>query len=448
MDEARLAAWLSAAAGAPVSIRAASLLAGGAIQQNWALSVTRGGVEEEWVLRTDNAATLAVSLPRLEEFALFQAARAAGVTVPEPLFACPDTSVLGAPFFVMRRVAGSATAHKLAKAAAAQGGDDALVGALGRELARIHRITPPRAELDFLDEPPADAGLAFVEAMRARLDAAGTPRPVLEWGLEALSRHAPPPLPPVLNHNDFRTGNLMVKGGRLTAVLDWEFAAWGDPHADLGWFCAPCWRFGNRALEAGGLGSRAAFLAGYAAEAASPPDPTRLPFWELAATLRWAVIAAAQGARHLSGRERGLELALTAQIVPELELDILAQVDGLDGVAVQPTAPEALPRHAPSSLLEAPDAADLLATAREALLGKLLPALPPALHYEARMAANAIAIAVRAMGVAPGLELDLASLAAEIRAGTARRDEVRALLRRLVQLRCAVSNPRALSAAQ
>lgn len=41
MDETRLAGWLSAAAEAPVVIRAASLLTGGAIQQNWALSVTR-----------------------------------------------------------------------------------------------------------------------------------------------------------------------------------------------------------------------------------------------------------------------------------------------------------------------------------------------------------------------------------------------------------------------
>lgn len=447
MDEARLAAWLSAAAGAPVSIRAAALLTGGAIQQNWALSVTRGSTPEEWVLRTDNAATLAVSLPRLEEFALFQAAHAAGVTVPEPLLACADIAVLGAPFFVMRRVSGSATAHKLAKAAAAQGGDDALVASLGRELARIHRITPPRAELAFLGDPPEDPAQAFVAAMRARLDAAGTPRPVLEWGLDALARHAPPPLPPVLNHNDFRTGNVMVEGGRLTAVLDWEFAAWGDPHADMGWFCAPCWRFGNRALEAGGLGSRAAFLAGYAEEAGTAPDATRLPFWELAASIRWAVIAADQGARHLSGRERGLELALTAHIVPELELDILAQVDGLDGVAVQPTAPETPPHLPPSPLLEAPDAADLLATAREALLAKLLPALPPALHYEARMAASAMAIAGRAIGVAPEVAPDLAALAAGIRAGTEHGPEVRALLRRLTHLRCAISNPRALGVA-
>lgn len=333
MDEARrhaLESWLSAAAAAPVRIRAASLLSGGAIQQNWALSVTRGGADEEWVLRTDNPATLAVSLPRMAEHALIRAAHQAGVTVPEPLFACAERDVIGAPFFVMRRVGGSATAFRLAKAAAAKGGDDALVRAMGREAARIHRIRPPRAELNFLGAPPVDAGAAFVAWMRRRLDEAGMPRPVIEWGLCALERHLPPPLPPVLCHNDFRTGNLMVEEGRLTAVLDWEFAGWGDPHADLGWFCAPCWRFGNLALEAGGLGSRAAFLAGYAEEAGAAPDAARLPFWELAATIRWAVIAADQGARHLSGVERSLELALTAHIVPELEMDILQQVEALD----------------------------------------------------------------------------------------------------------------------
>ena len=333
MDEARrlaLESWLSAAAAAPVTIRAASLLSGGAIQQNWSLSVTRAGADEEWVLRTDNPATLAVSLPRMAEHALIRAAHQAGVTVPEPLFGCAERDVIGAPFFVMRRVGGSATAFRLAKAAAAKGGDDALVRAMGREAARIHRIRPPHAELAFLGTPPADAGAHFIEWMRQRIDEAGTPRPVLEWGLAALERHLPPPAAPVLCHNDFRTGNLMVEEGRLTAVLDWEFAAWGDPHADLGWFCAPCWRFGNRGLEAGGLGSRAAFLAGYAEEAGVPPDAARLPFWELAATIRWAVIAADQGARHLSGVERSLELALTAHIVPELEMDILRQVEALD----------------------------------------------------------------------------------------------------------------------
>jgi hypothetical protein len=53
-------------------------------------------------------------------------------------------------------------------------------------------------------------------------------------------------------------------------------------------------------------------------------------WWELAATVRWAVIAAAQAERHLSGREDNLELALTGHIVPELEMDVL-RMTGVPG---------------------------------------------------------------------------------------------------------------------
>ncbi|MFM7609661.1 MAG: phosphotransferase family protein, partial [Alphaproteobacteria bacterium] len=314
MDEARrakLTDWLRGAIGAAdLELGAMALLSGGAIQQNWALDLKRAGRDEAWVLRTDNAATLAVSLPRSAEFALLKAAFASGVTVPEPLYLCEDTAILGAPFFIMRRVQGIAAGHRVVKSETLCGGRDEAVRALGCELARIHRITPPRVDLAFLGAPPDDACLAFVAEQRAALDRQALPRPVLEWGLRHLERCAPPPLPPVLNHNDFRTGNLMLAEAGVTAVLDWEFAAWGEPHADLGWFCAKCWRFGS-AYDAGGIGTRAAFYAGYAAEAGHAVDAARVTWWELAAHIRWAVIAIDQAARHLSGKETSLELALT-----------------------------------------------------------------------------------------------------------------------------------------
>ena len=331
MDDAaraRLAAWLTEAAGAPVEIASMALLSGGAIQQNWALDVSRGGAPERWVLRTDNAAVLAASLPRTTEFALLRAAFAAGVTVPEPLFCCEGREVTGAPFFVMRRAEGVARGHALVRQAGADG-DPALAAALGRELARIHTIRPPREDLAMLAPPPDDAARDFVARQRAALDAAGMPRPVLEWGLRHLERTARPPGEIVLNHNDFRTGNYMVHEGRVTAVLDWEFAAWGDPHADLGWLCAPCWRFGG-AHEAGGIGPRAALYASYEEASGRRVDPERVRWWELAATIRWAVIAADQAGRHLSGREDNLELALTGHIVPELEMDVLRMTGALD----------------------------------------------------------------------------------------------------------------------
>jgi len=320
----RLAGWLTAQAGAPVVIAEMALLSGGAVQQNWALDATCGGRAERWVLRTDNAAVLAVSLPRVAEYALLRAAHAAGVTVPEPLFCCADRRVTGAPFFVMRRVAGMAQGHRLVRAAT-----PGLAAALARELARIHHILPPRADLAFLGTPPPDAHRAFIASQRALLDAAGTPRPVLEWGLRHLERTAPAPAGTVLNHNDFRTGNYMVDAGRVTAVLDWEFAAWGDRHADLGWLCAPCWRFGALAAEAGGVGSRAELYAAYQAASGFAVEHARVLWWELAATQRWAQVAADQGSRHLAG-DTSLELALTSHIVPELELDILRMTGATD----------------------------------------------------------------------------------------------------------------------
>nr|WP_246419862.1 phosphotransferase family protein [Neoroseomonas alkaliterrae] len=315
--------WLRAASGDPaLAIEGMTLLSGGAIQQNWTLDVSGG---RSWVLRTDNAATLAVSHGRAEEFALLRAAFAAGVTVPEPLFLCEDAAVTGAPFFVMRRVTGTAAAHRVVRSETLGGGREACVRALGRELARIHAITPPRADLAFLGTPPADPCRTFVAEQRAALDRQRIPRPVLEWGLRHLERTAPPPVPAVLVHNDFRTGNIMLDERGVTAVLDWEFSVWSDPHADLGWLCAKCWRFGNDAQEAGGIGPRAALYAGYGAV-----DDARVRWWELAAHVRWASIAVDQAERHISGVERNLELALTGHLVPGLEWEILRMVEARD----------------------------------------------------------------------------------------------------------------------
>ena len=319
MDDARRAAL--AAFLPDVQIGAMSLLSGGAIQQNWAMDVIVNGSPARWVLRTDSAATLTHSRPRAEEYALLKAAFAGGVTVPEPLLLCEDTSIIGAPFFIMRRVDGIAAGFRVVKSDTIGGGREAAVHALGRELARIHAITTP---LPFLTaHPPIPAMLRFVADMRGHLNQQRRPRPVIEWGLRYLERHAPPASDIVLCHHDFRTGNLMLTEHGVGGVLDWEFAGYSDRHEDLGWFTAKCWRFGSQ-HEAGGIGSRAAFYAGYEAESGIQIKDAQVRLWEIAATIRWAVIAISQAERHLSGIEQNLELALTGHIVPELERDILA----------------------------------------------------------------------------------------------------------------------------
>lgn len=335
-ERARLAAWLARELGAErVELRAVRKLGGGAIQENLALDLeVEGGPRagtHALVLRRDAPSTVAVSRPRLEEFAILERVHRAGVTVPTPFLACADPAVLGGPFYLVARVEGEARGARLVKDPTVLARGEDLVAELGRELAKIHALRPPLDDLPFLRSPAGDPARARVAELRAHLDRLGRAQPVLEWGLRFVETRAPDSRRIGLVHGDFRTGNLMLRDGRLVAVLDWEFATLSDPLEDLGWMLAKCWRFGAIERECGGLGSREPFLAAYAAAAGWTPSPWTVRMWELVATLRWAVVALLQADRHESGRERSLELALTAHIVPQLEADVLDYVAALEG---------------------------------------------------------------------------------------------------------------------
>ncbi|NJM34836.1 MAG: phosphotransferase family protein [Rhodomicrobium sp.] len=314
-------------------------LSGGAIQENWAIDLAvEGGPRtgnHALVLRTDSPSAVAVSHSRAEEFQLLQAAWERGVTVPEPILCCTDLAVIGKPFCLMRRVAGTAVGQKVVKDRALGGDREALTERLGRELAKIHGITPQTHRFDFLPEPDSRPSLGELNKMRDYLDAMGRPRPALEWGMRWLELRAPASDEIVLAHHDFRTGNYMIDENGLTAILDWEFAGWSDPHEDIGWFCAMCWRFSERGKEAGGIGSRAAFYRGYEGESGRRIDPAKVYWWEVFAHLRWAVIALQQGERYLTGGERTLNLGLTALRTVEMEAEMLLM-----------TAPGAHPKEA------------------------------------------------------------------------------------------------------
>lgn len=334
----RLRAFIGARCGCgDVRIVALGRLGGGAIQQNYALDVEvpEGGFAgfQPLVLRSDAPARLAASLDRAEEFAVLETVYAAGVKVPEPLWLCADDTVLGRPFYVMRRVTGRAAGHLLVRDPELDAHGDELVERLGAELARIHALRPPQPRLDFLALPAAADARDRIRTYRSYLDMLPEPQPEIEWGLTWLEQHAPPPVAPVLCHRDYRSGNYLVDGDRPSAILDWEFTAWGDPAEDLGWFCARCWRFGRDEREAGGIGAREAFHRGYREVAGSLPDSYRLRYWEVMAALRWAVIALLQAERHCSGAEPSLELALTGHLVPELTLEALEGIESLSEVA-------------------------------------------------------------------------------------------------------------------
>jgi len=338
----RLCRFVAASAGARrAAIAAIAPLRGGAIQENWSVDIElEGGAaacRHALVLRTDAPSRVAASHARAQEYALLKLAEAAGVAAPEPLWLCSDSAVIGRAFYLMRRVPGVAAGHRIVKDPSLGGPRDALAERLGQELARIHAVTPqtvtqltPDQPFEFLTPSSANPGLDRVQLYRRYLDDLGDPHPTLEWGLRWLELNSRPSREITLVHQDFRTGNYLVDQRGLTAILDWEFCAWGDPMSDIGWFCAKCWRFGATDREAGGIAARAPFYRGYEAASGRRIDPAAVHYWEVAAHVRWAIIAQQQAARHLSGAQRSLELALTGRILPELELEILDLIDAAE----------------------------------------------------------------------------------------------------------------------
>jgi aminoglycoside phosphotransferase (APT) family kinase protein len=329
---AALARFLGAAGeAAEVEVNAITPLRGGAIQENWAVDARFfGGLlngDQRLVLRTAAPTGVAASLSRNEEFAVLKVAFAAGVTVPEPLFASGDPAIFGKAFFVMRRVDGTAAAHRITRDPLLDSSLPAIAERLGRELARIHTIRPPRSDLAFLPPYEQTGPAQQIAGFRAYLDRHPVPRPVLEWGIRWLETHLPPPVEPVLCHHDYRTGNYMLDGANLTGILDWEFAGWGDPHEDIAWFCCKGWRFAQLDREAGGIADRAPFYRGYERESGRTVDRERVFFWEVLASVRWAIIALQQSDRYLIGGERNLDLALTGRRATECELEILMLLD-------------------------------------------------------------------------------------------------------------------------
>lgn len=330
-----LARWFAEVLAARrVDVSRAARLTGGAVQENWRLDVVIDGGplagEHALVLRTDAAAPLPMSLDRTRELACIRIAHAAGVKVAEPIAECSDPAVIGAPFAVQRLLAGTAQARRIVRDSGIPMHGPGLARELGGELARLHQVRPAKGALPFLALPEPHPVSAEVAGLRRVLDRASEPRPALEFVLEWLIANRPEPRPIGLVHGDFRTGNYMVDGGRLTGILDWEFCHWGDPREDLGWFTARCWRFGNDGLAAGGIAARADLLAGYNAVASDPVAESELAHFEVLALARWGVIALLQGDRFLKGGERSLELALTGLMPAEMELDAIEAIEAIE----------------------------------------------------------------------------------------------------------------------
>ncbi len=91
--------------------------------------------------------------------------------------------------------------------------------------------------------------LAFVVALGVLGALAVVVERLAEWGTRWLKAHCPVAPRVAIVHGDYRTGNFLEKGGRITAILDWELVHLGDPHEDLGWASLPMYMGGSRLIS-------------------------------------------------------------------------------------------------------------------------------------------------------------------------------------------------------
>jgi aminoglycoside phosphotransferase (APT) family kinase protein len=241
LDVARVDVWVRQRLpdlGGPPEV---TQFAGGA--SNWTYRLRYPGAggrpETDLVLRRPPAGTKARSAHDMGREYRIQAALAPVYPyVPGMVGLCEDESVLGVPFYVMRRIPGPIPRRELPP------GYDwtlartrALCENVVDRLLELHRVDVVAAGLEPLGRGPGYPRRQ-VEGWSQRYEKARTwnvPsfRRVRAW----LAERTPADSGRCLIHNDYRFDNVVLDTedpARVVGVLDWEMATVGDPLMDLG----------------------------------------------------------------------------------------------------------------------------------------------------------------------------------------------------------------------
>ncbi|MGC8723343.1 MAG: phosphotransferase family protein [Acidobacteriota bacterium] len=157
---------------------------------------------------------------------------------PEPLLYCDDLSVLGAPFFIMRRLRGLILRRDLPEGLGLSAG---AVRTLCERLVQAHRalhaLDYRSLGLEEFGKPQGYVERQIAGWSRRYRDARTPDAPDFEEVMAWLEARRPPERGAALVHNDFRLDNVVLDPldpTRIIGVLDWEMAAIGDPLMDLG----------------------------------------------------------------------------------------------------------------------------------------------------------------------------------------------------------------------
>ena len=233
LDTDTLAAWLETERpGLLAGPLEATLITGG--KSNLTYTVT-DGTTDVIVRRPPLGHVLATAHDMVREHRVITALGPTDVPVPETYALCEDETVVGAPFYVMERVAG--TPYNRATQLEALGADRTrtITERMIDTLVALHAVEPADVGLGDFGRPDGYLERQVrrwkkqLESSRSR-EIAG-----MDELIARLEHDIPTGGDSTIVHGDYRLDNLLVddNGDTINAVLDWEMSTLGDPLTDV-----------------------------------------------------------------------------------------------------------------------------------------------------------------------------------------------------------------------
>jgi aminoglycoside phosphotransferase (APT) family kinase protein len=174
----------------------------------------------------------------LREARLLRALEPTPVRTPGVLAVCEDSSVIGAPFYVMEQIHGEVVTDTIPPALDSPAERGRIADELIDSLVELHGVNFTQIGLEGFGKPTG-----YLERQLRRFSGLWEHSKTREirafeetgrW----LAANLPQSPPATIVHGDYRLGNTMLAAeapARLVAILDWEMATIGDPLADVGY---------------------------------------------------------------------------------------------------------------------------------------------------------------------------------------------------------------------
>lgn len=236
LDETRLKSYLSAELGIAV-VRTEVLRDG----LNLSVVLSTAETERAYVLRRPNKLRHTEGFNDVaQEYGVLQRLQNTAIPAPEPVLICEDETVIGNPFLVTTFLQGETVplGTDLPERFQNQTARGQVATLLVDTLADIHSV-----DIDpFLDicerYTPRDQVARTLDRLDEVTKVTGHD-PSAIWDVaDWLQQNAPSDPETTLVHGDYRPSNVLFTGTdqpRITGVLDWETAFFGDPLTELGY---------------------------------------------------------------------------------------------------------------------------------------------------------------------------------------------------------------------